>query len=301
VGRREGVETAWYPDGGKLYEAAYRDGRLEGEFNQWYPDGRPRLQCRFRAGRKHGPSRTWHRQGGLMELAEYRDGRLHGPFKAFAPDGRLVVTKEYREGAVAFDSKARELIDLLGAREVPVPVGAFGLYWGMTRAECRGALSVVQATGLRQEAGALAARATLFADSLPRTARLRLRFNDQGELWEIRAEIAQRGGGDPFALCARLEGEIGAALGKPVLGKEGGPGGWRLTRSREWGRFSVTTAGEVPVRRDLPVVTAEGSGPGAAGTFRFTLANHLFREYVDPANASVTPPEWREDAVLAGR
>lgn len=300
-GRREGVEAAWYPDGGRLYEAAYRDGRLEGEFRQWFPGGGLRMQCRFRAGRKHGPSRTWHRQGGLMELAMYREGRLHGAYKAFAPDGKVVASREYRAGDLASDARARELIELLGAGDVEVPVGAFGIYWGMTPAECRGALSVLRAAGVRQGDGALAARVVLFADQAPRPARLKLRFNSQGELWQIRAEIAQTGGEEFFPLCGRMEAEMRAGLGKVVMKKAEGPAGYRMIRKREWGRFSVTQGAEVPIRRDLPVVTAEGDSPGAGSDFRFTLSNHLFREYVDPANASVTPPEWHEETQLAGR
>lgn len=301
AGRREGVETAWYPDGGKLYEATYAGGRLEGEFNQWYPGGGLRLQCRFRAGRKHGPSRVWHRGGGLMELATYENGSLNGPFKSFAADGKLLVTKRFQEGALAFDSKARELIELLGAEEVKVPVGAFGLYWGMTPAECRGALSVLQAAGVKQNEETMTARATLFADRIPKAALLRLRFNSQGELWQVKAEIAQRDEGEFFPLCATLEAEMGAELGKAVMRRIEGSSDYRMTRKRDWGRFSVTAGTEVPVRQDLPVVTAEGISPGNGGAFRFTLSNHLFREYVNPANALVTPPEWPAETFLAGR
>ncbi|HLP43546.1 MAG TPA: hypothetical protein VK465_18740, partial [Fibrobacteria bacterium] len=236
----------------------------------------------------------------LMELAMYREGRLHGTFKSFSPDGRLLVTKEYRGGEVAFDSKAKELLELLGAEDARVPVGLFGLYWGMTPGEARGALSVLEADGVRQEAGTLTARATVLSGRDARPARLRLRFNDQGELWEIRAEISPRTGEDAFALCDRLEAEMGAELGRPEMRKTGNGGDWRMTRRREWGRFSLTTGTEVPVRQDLPVVTAEATGAGT-GSLRFTLGNPLFREYVNPANASVTPPEWHEDTFLAGR
>jgi antitoxin component YwqK of YwqJK toxin-antitoxin module len=303
-GKRDGVETAWYPDGGRLYEAKYRNGRLEGEFRQWFPGGGMRLQCRFHAGRKHGPSRAWHRQGGLMELSMYQAGVLNGAYKAFAPDGKVVASREYRAGDLATDARAKELLDLLGAGNVKVPVGAFGLYWGMTPAECRGALSVLPASDLRQEGEVLSARAVLFAQDTkggPRPAHLNLRFNTQGELWQIRAELAPGNGDEFFPLCERVEAEMRAELGQVVMRKAEGGTGFRMTRKREWGRFSVTQGAEAPIRRDLPVVTAEGDAPGAGAGFRFTLANHLFREYVDPANASVTPPEWPEETFLAGR
>jgi antitoxin component YwqK of YwqJK toxin-antitoxin module len=302
-GLREGLETAWYADGGKLYEAAYRAGRLEGDFRQWHPGGRLRLQCRFKDGRKHGISRTWHREGGLMDLSTYREGRLDGLSKSFAPDGRLLVTKVYKAGDLASDSKAKELIELLGAENVKVPVGVFGFYWGMTAAECRGALGLLQAREVRQSADVISARATVLADRMPSAARLRLRFNAQGELWQVNADIA-RSSDDHYALCGRLEAEMGADLGRAVMRRaagEGNHGALRMSRKREWGRFSVTTGTEIPVRQELPVVTAEGDAYGKGEAFRFTLSNHLFREYVNPANASVTPPDWPEDTFLAGR
>jgi antitoxin component YwqK of YwqJK toxin-antitoxin module len=299
LGRREGQETAWYPDGSRLYEARFAGGRLEGEFMQWHPDGRPRMQCRFSGGRKHGACRQWHRQGGLMELSTWRNGRLDGPWKSFAPNGRLLVSKEYRGGELAFDSKARELLELLGAGDAGVPVGAFGLYWGMTPTEARGALSILRASGIRQERDDMVARARLFAGGDSRTARLRIRFNAQGELWEIGAEIDARRAGDLFPLWERFEEEIGAEMGRPRMRRSAGAADFDVARSREWGRFSVTIGEEIPVRRDIPVVTAEGWCPGGEGSFRFTLANHLFREYVNTANAAVTPPEWPEAAFLA--
>ena len=57
---------------------------------------------------------------------------------------------------------------------------------------------------------------------------------------------------------------------------------------------------EHPIRQDLPVVSAEGFSPGERGWFRFALSNHLYREYVNPANSSISPPEWPE-SYLAGR
>ena len=68
-----------------------------------------------------------------------------------------------------------------------------------------------------------------------------------------------------------------------------------------WKTWNVVQGAEVPIRQDLPVVTAEGESPGAGEAFRFTLSNPLFREYVNPMNASVTPPEWPEETYLAGR
>lgn len=94
---------------------------------------------------------------------------------------------------------------------------------------------------------------------------------------------------------------MGAELGTAGLSKSAGTSGYAMSRKRDWGRFTITIGGGKEIRQELPVVSAEGFSPGESGWFRFTLANHLYREYVDPANTAITPPRWQEDAFLAGR
>jgi antitoxin component YwqK of YwqJK toxin-antitoxin module len=312
-GRREGLETAWYPDGTRLYSARYAAGQLEGEFFQWHPGGRLRLHCRFAKGRKHGPSRVWHLKGGLQELADYKHGRLNGSYRTWNAEGLPMAMKEFKDGAVAFDSKAKELLDLLGADQLRVPVGLMGFYWGMGAKECRANLGLYQAADVRADADGINADIIAFPDRRATRARIRLSFNEQGELWGIRLDLLQKSSGDFFPLCENLEIEMGAELGTAALrknggnnqgnneGKSDGQAGYSMTRRRDWGRFTVTTGAEKPIQQDLPVLSAEGFSPGDKGWFRFSLENHLYREYVNPANVSITPPRWQEETFLAGR
>ena len=312
AGFREGQEATWYPDGAKLYTANYDSSRLEGDFYQWYPGGRIRLHCRFHAGRKDGPSRVWYRQGGMQEQANFHEGRLNGAYRTWTPEGALLASKEFKEGAVAFDSKAKELLELLGADQVRVPVGLLGFYWGMSAKECRANLSLLQSQDIRTGKDELDARLVAFADRHPTAARIRLQFNAQGELWGIKMDLSQKSSGDFFPICENLEREIGSELGTAGIRKGDGNVQYYLTRKKDWGRFTVTGApgtGSAPasasssasITQELPVVSADGFSPGNAGWFHFTLANHLYREYANPANASITPPRWPEEAFLAGR
>ena len=300
AGRREGREAAWYPDGGRLYSACYLSGRLDGDFYQWHPGGRLRLHCRFAAGKKEGGSRVWYPSGILQEQAYYRQGRLSGSYRTWSAEGAPMAMKEFRDGAVAFDSKAKELLDLLGADQLRVPVGMMGFYWGMGAKECRANLGLYQAADIRTDGGDILARVIAFPDRHPTQARIRLSFNRQDELWGIKLDLRQAASGDFFPLCENLEIEIGAELGMAGLRKAEAGAEYTMTRKRDWGRFTVT-GGSPAVEQELPVVSAEGFSPAARGWFHFTLANHLYREYVDPGNASITPPRWREEAFLAGR
>jgi antitoxin component YwqK of YwqJK toxin-antitoxin module len=301
AGKREGIEAAWYPDGSRLYSARYSGGRLDGDFLQWHPDGKLRLQCRFAKGRKDGPSRVWYRKGGMQELAYYKDGRLNGSYRTWSAEGLPMAMKEFKDGAVAFDSKAKELLDLLGADQLRVPVGMMGFYWGMGAKECRANLGLYQGTDVRGDSLEITARIIAFPDRGPTQAQIRLSFNGQGELWGIKLDLLQKSSGDFFPLCENLEIEMGAELGTAGLRKAEGPNEYYMTRKRDWGRFTATTGTEGAIQQELPVVSAEGFSPGTKGWFRFALANNLYREYVNPANTSITPPRWQEETFLAGR
>lgn len=300
-GKRQGQEDAWYPDGARLYCARYAAGKLDGEFYQWHPGGKLRLHCRFSKGRKNGLSRVWYPGGGLQEQAYYKSGRLDGSYRTWAADGLPMAMKEFRDGSVSFDSKAKELLDLLGADHLRVPVGLMGFYWGMGGKECRANLGLYQASAVRAGAEEITADLVAFPDRSPTPARIRLSFNGQGELWGINLELQQKSSSDFFPLCENLEVEIGAELGTAGLRRADGDSHYYMTRKREWGKFTVTSGAAGGIQQDLAVVSAEGFSPGEKGWFHFSLENGLYREYVNPANASISPPRWEEEALFAGR
>ena len=303
-GKREGLEATWFPDGAKLYTAQYLAGKLDGDFYQWYPGGRLRLHCKFREGKKDGPSRVWYRQGSVLEQASFHEGRLNGSYHTWGPDGTPLSSKEFHDGTVAFDSKAKELLELLGADQIRVPVGLLGFYWGMSVKDCRANLSLLQATDPHVGKDDITAHLIAFADRRPTEARMRLQFNAQGELWGIKLDLLQRNSGDFFPICENLETEIGSELGTAGIRKGDGAVEYFLTRKKEWGKFSMTRGtgadSASTISQELPVVSAEGFSPGNKGWFRFSLANHLYREYANPAIISITPPRWPEEASLAG-
>jgi antitoxin component YwqK of YwqJK toxin-antitoxin module len=299
-GHRQGLEEAWYPDGTRLYAARYAAGLLEGEFSQWHPGNKLRMRCRFARGRKEGLSRIWYPTGGLQEQAFYKKGRLDGAYRTWSPEGLPMAMKEYRDGSMAFDSKAKELLTLLGADQLRVPAGMMGFYWGMGRKECRANLGLYQAAGVRADSGEIAAEMVAFPDRKPTRARIRLSFNAQGELWGIKLDLKQASADDFFGLCENLEVEMGAALGATGLRRTDTDGKYAMTRKRDWGRFTVEAASG-GIRQDLAVMSAEAYSPGGDGWFRFALENNLYREYVNPASASITPPRWDAETLFAGR
>lgn len=73
-GRKEGVETWWYPNGTKKYEAFNRGGVREGMFTAWYDDGTMWYQGFEYHGKPESTLTYWRPNGNLKSLAKFREG-----------------------------------------------------------------------------------------------------------------------------------------------------------------------------------------------------------------------------------
>ncbi len=300
-GLRAGPEKTWYPNGNPLYSAMYVSDRLQGPFQQWHRNCKIELQCHFRNNEKSGQSRVWNKHGQLIELATFKSGKLNGPYQSWTPDGKLISTKEFKGGTLTYDSKAKELLAMFGADQIRVPVGIFGFYWGMSPSACRSVLEISLATKIRSTKNEMTAHWMVFKESHPKDSRVRLQFNDQGELWGIKLDIYQKNSQELFSICTGIETELQAELGEAQYRKGEEDSSYFLTHNQNWGFFSVSLGTQPPITQDLSVIRAESLSPGNTGWFRFNLMNQLIREYTNPANASFTSPEWAEPENVAGR
>ena len=96
---REGPFVAWYPDGRRKIEGAYRDGVADGAWTYWSPDGRKREAGQYRNGREEGPWVRWHTTGALAEAGVYRDGRREGRWTFWFANGEKARAAEYQADA----------------------------------------------------------------------------------------------------------------------------------------------------------------------------------------------------------
>lgn len=89
-GRKEGVETWWYQNGTKKYEARNRGGFRDGKFTAWYPDGKIWYEGYEFHGKPESTLTYWHPNGVVKSRALFRDG-IQLERKDFDEEGRPVL------------------------------------------------------------------------------------------------------------------------------------------------------------------------------------------------------------------
>lgn len=97
-GRKEGVWTRWYPQGGRSEVATYRWGRLHGPVTRWHPTGRVRAELHYVHGQLHGPWAIWHPTGHMAEEGEWIEGCPHRDYTRFWRNGRCRLVGTFDRG-----------------------------------------------------------------------------------------------------------------------------------------------------------------------------------------------------------
>ncbi|HVZ64489.1 MAG TPA: SUMF1/EgtB/PvdO family nonheme iron enzyme [Lacunisphaera sp.] len=96
---RNGVETQWYPDGTKLYEATWRGGHKAGNETFWNPSGRVVWRRDYRAD----GTMTWTQfraDGSKRRESTWHGLRCDGPARAWDAARNLVEQHEFRDGVM---------------------------------------------------------------------------------------------------------------------------------------------------------------------------------------------------------
>ena len=95
-GRRQGLFTAFYPDGKKHREGSYRAGNQHGTWTTWWPDGKVFLVEHFVDGRADGEQVATAEDGHVIDRWTLKMGT--GRMKAFTDDGKLENETDYVDG-----------------------------------------------------------------------------------------------------------------------------------------------------------------------------------------------------------
>jgi hypothetical protein len=59
-GKKQGLETFWYPNGNKNIQTNYVDDLEDGVWYQWFESGKLKLEANYKAGQEHGSFKRWH-------------------------------------------------------------------------------------------------------------------------------------------------------------------------------------------------------------------------------------------------
>ncbi len=88
-GRKDGVETWWYPDGKMKYSGFNREGFREGKFTAWYAGGEIWYEGFEYRGKPESTLTYWYPNGKIKSQALFRDG-IQLERKDYDEDGRPV-------------------------------------------------------------------------------------------------------------------------------------------------------------------------------------------------------------------
>jgi hypothetical protein len=91
-GRKQGMETWWYPDGVKKYVATNRAGIREGQFTAWHPNGKIWYQGYERAGIPESTLTYWYPSGGVKNKAVFQAG-IQLERQDFTEEGQPIFLK----------------------------------------------------------------------------------------------------------------------------------------------------------------------------------------------------------------
>jgi hypothetical protein len=105
-GRKEGLETWWYQNGKKKYEAINHAGVREGLFTAWYEDGTLWYQGYEFRGKPESTLTYYHPNGNMKSQALFRGG-IQLERKDYDLEGRFIVPK-LLEGRENFPSPDEE-------------------------------------------------------------------------------------------------------------------------------------------------------------------------------------------------
>ena len=94
-----GLETHYYPGGGKQYEASWKDGMRIGLQTFWGADGKPVWQWEHRPDGISIWTHFWP-GGQKRRQSSWRGFRCEGKAEAWDEAGRLTETHEFRNGVM---------------------------------------------------------------------------------------------------------------------------------------------------------------------------------------------------------
>jgi len=89
-GKLHGLQTSWFPAGGKSTENEYKEGLSHGNVMMWDQHGRKEMERTDRNGKPHGVMTLWYSNGKKQFECEYRDGVEYGRTTSWDENGRVL-------------------------------------------------------------------------------------------------------------------------------------------------------------------------------------------------------------------
>lgn len=94
-GKKEGLETDYYPVETPRAERMFKDGKQNGRTALYFPQGQLMEVQYFEDGLKNGADSTFYQTGELQMLLTYKAGKLNGYMRKWALSGDMFYEAKY--------------------------------------------------------------------------------------------------------------------------------------------------------------------------------------------------------------
>jgi antitoxin component YwqK of YwqJK toxin-antitoxin module len=95
---KQGKATAYYENGQKAGEMAFKNDKPDGKTLAWFESGKKKMQGQSVDGVACGTWTEWYENGQVESKGDYVEGERHGNWQFWKPDGEMLETVEYRGG-----------------------------------------------------------------------------------------------------------------------------------------------------------------------------------------------------------
>ncbi len=106
-GKKEGYWIAYYANGNKRSEGAYKNGRKDGKWILYHQNGNKQSDATFRNGQYEGHYVSYHKNRQKFREGEYGehqgnsyDGRKEGIWYQYTAEGKVDTKVTYKHGRV---------------------------------------------------------------------------------------------------------------------------------------------------------------------------------------------------------
>ena len=97
-GKKQGLETFWYPSGALYIQTSYIDDKEDGVWKQWYENGQLKLEANYKCGLEHGSFTQWYENGQMRVQSQLINGKKEGAETAWNKDGSVKYKSTYIDG-----------------------------------------------------------------------------------------------------------------------------------------------------------------------------------------------------------
>lgn len=96
-GKKDGLETEWFPNGNKHFETPYKEGALHGVRRSWYPDGALNSEVTYKNDLREGWALIWHENGRGEAAVFFENGIRDSVAVRYFLDGKLMEEFRYKD------------------------------------------------------------------------------------------------------------------------------------------------------------------------------------------------------------